>query len=167
MKLSEKLGGNTVSAIALIVAGILFCALRAQFVSALLTVIGAILILLGIVDLVGRRWVLGAITLGVGIVIIVCGWTIVDITLLILGIVLAIYAVYAIASNISTFKMTKGYDKVLVLLNPLIMLAVGIMLIVARWYMVDAIFIVLGVIAIVDGVMLLFGHKATTDNSEN
>lgn len=159
MKLSEKINKkNLITSIALIIVGILFCVLRAQFVSALLTVIGALLILVGIIDFIGRHWTLGAIALAIGIIIIVCGWTIVDITLLILGIVLTVYAIYAFASNISMFKSAKGFDKVLILLNPIVMCAVGVMLIVARWYMVDAIFIVLGVVSIVDGILLAFKH---------
>ncbi len=160
MKLSGKINKkNLITSIALIIIGILFCVLRAQFVSALLTVVGAIFILMGVVDFIGKRWALGAIALAVGIIIIVCGWTIVDITLLILGIVLVVYSIYAVASNISLFKSAKGFDKVLILLNPIVMCAVGVMLIVARWYMVDAIFIVLGVVSIVDGILLAFKHE--------
>lgn len=46
MNLSEKIKTNQlISAILLIVVGVLFCALRAQFVSALLTVVGVALLI--------------------------------------------------------------------------------------------------------------------------
>lgn len=156
MNLSEKIKTNQlIGAILLIVIGVLFCALRAQFVSALLTVVGVVLIILGILDLIAKNWVVGAIELAVGIIIIACGWTIVDITLLILGIVLVVYAVYAFASNVSGLKTASAYDKVMIILSPVVLLVIGILLIVARWEMVDAVFIVLGVIAILEGIALL------------
>ena len=155
MNISEKIKTNGfISAILLAIVGVLFCTLRSQFVSALLTVVGVVLIILGILDLIGKKWALGAIELAVGIIIIACGWTIVDITLLILGIVLIIYAIYSFVCNIPKIKSANKYDKVLFVLNPLIMLVIGILLVVARWYMVDAVFIVLGVIAIAEGIML-------------
>ena len=165
MNLSEKIKTNQlISSILLIVIGVLFCALRAQFVSVLLTVVGVVLIILGVLDLIAKNWVVGAIELAVGIIIIACGWTIVDITLLILGIVLVVYAVYAFASNASRLKTASKYDKAMIILSPVVLLTIGILLIVAKWEMVDAVFIVLGVIALLEGIVLLlkaFGKKNT------
>lgn len=141
--------------IALIIIGVLFCALRSQFVSALLTVVGVLLIIVGVYDVVRKQYVQGAIEIVVGIIIIACGWTIVDITLLILGIVFVVYSVYSIVSQIPAIKNAKGIDKALVILNPVCILIFGVILIVARWYMIDAVFIVIGVLAIISGVAML------------
>lgn len=147
---------NVVYGIGLIAAGILFCILRSSFLSAMLTVAGVLCVMLGIVNLVCRKWVLGGVEIAIGIVVIACGWTVADIALLVLGIVLCVYAIYMFATQISTFKRANAKDKVFILLNPIVTLIVGVMFIVAKWYMVDAVFIALGAVAIAEGIALLF-----------
>lgn len=163
--LSKLLKSNPAAGIALIVLGILFCALRADFVSILLTIVGVVLLILGILDLLGRKWTLGAVELAVGAVIIICGWTIVDITLLMLGAAFIAYAIYQVFTSIPLLKRSKPSDIVMSLLYPLLMLVLGVILVVAKWQMIDAIFIVIGAIAIVTGVIVmtrnLFGAKRT------
>lgn len=152
---------NVVYGIAMIAVGILFCILRSSFVSAMLTVAGVMLAIVGTINLIGKKWVEGGIEIALGIVVITCGWTVVDIALLVLGIVLCAYAVYMLISQISTFKRANVKDKVFILLNPIILFIIGILLIVAKWYMVDAVFIVLGVVAILQGIALLFKHDSS------
>ena len=141
-----------ISAIALIVLGILFCIFRAGMINVLLTIVGVVLIALGAYDIfVKKNYVSAAIEIILGIAVIVCGWTILDIALLVLGIGLVLYAVYEIVMIAKNFKK-KGW---LSLVKPIITLIVGIFLIVAKWLLVDWIFIVIGVIFIVNGIMSL------------
>lgn len=147
---------NVVYGIAMIAVGILFCILRSSFVSAMLTVAGVMLAIVGAINLIGKKWVEGGIEITLGIVVITCGWTVVDIALLVLGIVLCAYAVYMLISQISTFKRANVKDKVFILLNPIILFIIGILFIVAKWYMVDAVFITLGTIAVLQGIALMF-----------
>ena len=139
---------NVVYGIAMIAVGILFCILRSSFVSAMLTVAGVMLAIVGAINLIGKKWVEGGIEIALGIVVITCGWTVVDIALLVLGIVLCAYAVYMLISQISTFKRAN--------VNPIILFIIGILFIVAKWYMVDAVFITLGTIAVLQGIALMF-----------
>lgn len=141
--------------IALIVIGILFCALRAGFVSILLTIVGVVLIILGVLGLLGKNWIPAAIELAVGVVIIICGWMIVDITLLLLGIAFIAYSIYQIVTTIPKLKHASAAEIVTSLLYPLFMLAIGVILVVAKWQMIDVIFIVIGVIAIVTGAVVI------------
>lgn len=152
---------NIVYGIGLIATGIIFCILRSSFVSAMLTVAGVMLAIVGTINLIGKKWVEGGIEIALGIVVITCGWTVVDIALLVLGIVLCAYAVYMLISQISTFKRANVKDKVFILLNPIILFIIGILFIVAKWYMVDAVFITLGTIAILQGLALLFKHDSS------
>lgn len=147
---------NIVYGIAMIAVGILFCILRSSFVSAMLTVAGVMLAIVGAINLIGKKWVEGGIEIALGIVVITCGWTVVDIALLVLGIVLCAYAVYMLISQISMFKRASVKDKVFILLNPIILFVIGILFIVAKWYMVDAVFITLGTIAVLQGIALMF-----------
>ena len=82
-----------INAIALIVMGILFCIFRAGMINVLLTIVGVVLIALGIYDIVKKLYVNAAIEIILGIAVIVCGWTILDIALLVLGIGLTLYAI--------------------------------------------------------------------------
>lgn len=150
---------NIISAVALIVTGVIFCALRAEFVSALMSVVGVLMVLLGIYNLLKKQWAVGGVEIAVGIIVIVCGWLLVDVSLLVLGIVLCIYAIYTLISQISMFKSANFNDKVFIVLNPLMQFIFGILLIVARWYMLDALFIVLGALAIVYGIALFFREE--------
>lgn len=150
---------NAILALALIVLGVIFCALRAQFVSALMSVVGALIILFGALDLFEKHWIEAGIKIAVGIIVIVCGWLLVDVSLFVLGIVLCVYAIYTLVSHLSMFKNANINDKVFIVFNPLMQLIVGILLIVARWYMLDAVFIVLGVLSILYGSSLFFKKK--------
>ena len=64
---------NVVYGIAMIVVGILFCILRSSFVSAMLTVAGVMLAIVGAINLIGKKWVEGGIEIALGIVVITCG----------------------------------------------------------------------------------------------
>ncbi len=145
--------------LAVIVIGILFCAFRTQLLSVLFTVVGAVMILLGVYYMMRRQFMMGLIEVAVGAVIIALGWTVIDITLLLLGIAFTLFAIYQFVTLLPDFKSAKGFNKVLVVLNPIFLLTFGVILMVARWFMLDALFIAIGVIAIVDGVIMLL--KAT------
>lgn len=147
---------NAILAVTLIAVGVIFCALRSEFVSVLLSVVGTLVVLLGIFDLIEKHWTMGGVEIAVGIIVIVCGWLLIDVSLLMLGIVLCIYAVYSLISQISLFKHAKTSDKVFILLSPIVRFVLGILLIVSRWYMFDAIFIVLGVMLVLYGISLFF-----------
>lgn len=142
-----------ISAIALIVLGVLFCIFRAGMMNVLLTIVGVVLIGLGIYDIVRKNYIPAVIEIILGIAVIVCGWVILEIALLVLGIGLVIYSAYEIYVIAKNFKK-KGW---LALIKPVITLIVGIFLIVAKWVLVDWVFIVIGVILIVDGLLALLG----------
>ena len=150
----KKLNNQAViNAIALIVLGILFCIFRAGMMNVLLTIVGVVLIGLGIYDIVRKNYIPAVIEIILGIAVIVCGWTILDIALLVLGICLVVYSVYEIVMIAKDFKK-KGW---MALIKPVITLIVGIFLIVAKWVLVDWIFIVIGVILIINGILALLG----------
>lgn len=145
------------SAIALIVIGILFCCFRSGMLNVLFTIVGAVLIVLGAYDLFRKNWVMGAIELAFGIVIIVCGWTVLEITLLVLGIIFIIYGIYNLIVTAGKIKNFKNANAWLALVKPLLLIIFGILLVVAKWVIADWIFIVIGVIAIIDGVLAIIG----------
>ena len=143
------------TAIALIVIGVLFCIFKSDMLSILFTVIGVVLICVGLIKLFSKAYAEGAVEIAVGIVIITCGWTILDITLLLIGIVAIVYGIYLFVTLIPKYKNMKGYDLVANILAPLFVIIVGILLVVSKWKLSNAIFIVLGVLSIIDGILML------------
>lgn len=153
---NKKLSNNQLyTAIALIVIGILFCCFRAAMLDVLFTIVGAVLIALGAYDLFRKNWVMGAIELALGIAIIVCGWTVLEIALLVLGIVFIIYGVYSLIVVARKIRSLKDLGAWIALLKPILLILLGIFLVVARWALFDWIFIVVGIIAIADGVLMI------------
>ncbi len=152
----KKLTQNQLfTAIALIVIGVLFCCFRSSMLNVLLTIVGAVLIVLGGYDLYRKQWVAGAIELVLGIVIIVCGWTILELTLVILGAVFVVYGIYTLIITVGKTKSYKDVNAILGLVKPILAIIFGILLIVSKWVAVDWLFIIIGVLAIIDGVLML------------
>lgn len=144
-----------ITALAMIVIGVLFCVFRSGMLSILFTIVGAILIVVGLIKMFNKDYAFGIVDVAVGIVIITCGWTILDIALLFIGICTVIYGIYLFASNINLYKSAKGFALARAIIVPTVILLVGVLLIVSKWQLSDAIFIILGILAVADGVLML------------
>ncbi len=132
--------------------GLLLIILKAGSLGILMTVVGVLLIALGISDaLKGKELVKGAVEIVCGIAIIICGWAITDLVLLILGIVLAIKSGIELAKN---YK--KGFKANL---ESIVTLVIGILLIVAKWAFMNAMCVIAGIIFLINAVLALFGKK--------
>lgn len=153
---SEFLIGLAVTAV-----GILFCAFRASLVSVLLTVVGACFALLGVAELFRRKTANGIVEIAAGVILIVCAWTIVDVTLILLGVMFCAYAIYSVVSSLPALKRQRGWDLAMSLVYPLLSFTVGALLIAAKWTLSDALFIAIGVLAIVAGVVQMFSGQMT------
>ena len=143
-----KSSSNLIAAILYIVIGILFVAFRAATLNWLMTIVGILFIVYGVLFLIGGFYVEGVIGLIIGILLIIGGWAFVDIILLIFGILAVIYGIYGLVMAINR-------GDVLGIISNGVMLVVGILLIIARWQLVDWLFIVIGIIFIIDGVLWL------------
>ncbi len=134
------------------VIGLLLVILKGGSLGILMTVVGALLIILGIVDIVKEKdLVTGVIEAVIGVAIIVCGWLIADIVLLVFGIVLIVKGVME-----AWEKRDKGWKE---LLSPLVTIVIGILLVVAKWALMDILCIVAGIIFLVNAVLVLFGKS--------
>ncbi len=156
MAKSKKLNINKqLYAIMLVIIGALFCIFRDGMLNILLTVAGALVIILGIIDLLNNQLIPGIVKLVVGVAIIVLGWTILDIALLIIGIVLTVVGLLAL---FKAFTSNRSH-KLGALVEPLLLTVLGIILIVAKWALGEVICIVIGVYIIIYGLLLLLGKK--------
>lgn len=143
---------NVLTSVLFAVVGILLIFLKGGSLGILMTVTGAILIVMGILEIInGKNWLAGIIYIGIGVAIIVLGWLIVDILLLILGIVLCVKGVIDI---VSFYK--KGF---MACLPAIILIVIGILLIFTKiiYKFLDIICIIAGVILILNAVLNLFG----------
>ena len=117
-----------------------------------MTVVGVLLIVLGIVDIVKTKDLTkGLIEAAIGVAIIVCGWLIADIVLLIFGILLIVKGAMDLFNN---FK--NGIKAMLV---PIATIVIGILLVIAKWALLDVICIIAGVLFLVNAVLVLFGKQ--------
>ena len=134
------------------VVGILLLVLQGGSLGILMTIVGVLLIVLGIIDIAKKKDVTkGIIELIVGILVIVFGWLIADIVLLVFGVLLIVKGV---------MEITKTYKNGFVaMLSPIVTVVIGILLVIAKWTLLDVICIVAGVIFIINAVLALFGKK--------
>ncbi len=134
------------------VIGLLLIILKGGSLGILMTVVGVLLIVLGVVDIVKNKDTLkGIIEAVIGIAIIVCGWVVADIVLLVLGIVLIVKGVMELFKN---FKNGFG-----AMLSPIITIVIGVLLVIAKWALMDVLCIVAGVIFLINAVLVLLGKK--------
>ena len=147
LKLSTS---NILTCLVYAVIGVLLCIFKGGSLNILMTVVGALLVVLGLVDLIKNKQVgKGLIEALLGAAIIVCGWLVVDLVLLILGVVLIVKGVMEIVKNRKAGFVAN--------LSSIMLLVIGVLLVVANWVLLDFMFIIAGVIFIVNGVLALFG----------
>ncbi len=143
---------NILNCIVYAVIGILLIVLKAGSLGILMTAVGVLLIVLGLLDIINEKDLTkGIIEIVLGAGIIVCGWLIADIVLLLLGIVLIIKGV---------MELFKNFKKGLVAnLSSIVLLVIGILLVVAKWALMDVMCIIAGVIFLANAVLTLLGKK--------
>ncbi len=150
-KLTVKFDNNFITAILYVVVGILCVAFKAQMLEVLLTIIGALFVVQGVLGLLKSDWINAAINLVIGIVIIVFSWTITDIVLIVFGALIAIKGIQELC------KVSK--KDVIGVASAILTIVVGVLLIIAKWVIVDGFFIAIGIVFIVNGVAQLIDKK--------
>ena len=95
MKFNDKL----ITAIAAIVVGVLFIALKGDVLSIAFTVLGAALIVMGILDAAKKDSKSGTVKIVAGLVTVLLGWTLVSITLYIVAALMILYCLMNLVSS--------------------------------------------------------------------
>ena len=149
---SKKNNGDLFMALLYIVLGILFIVFRGGMLNWMMTIAGILFIVVGAVSLFTGDVIGGIIAIAIGILILVGGWLFVELVLLILGILLAIRGLVGLVASCKPFSMIG-------VLFSILTVAVGVLLIVAHWVVLDWFFIVIGALLIVSGIFELAGKK--------
>ncbi|MBQ9709838.1 MAG: DUF308 domain-containing protein [Clostridia bacterium] len=138
-------------AIAYVVIGILFCIFKGEVISWIMTAAGVLFIVQGILHIVAKRTTEGIINIVIGAVILLCGWLLLKVALIIFGVLIAASGV------LNLIQMFKGGKLALIpLIVAIATIAVGVLLVVSQWVVFDVMFIIIGVLFIVDGAIGIF-----------
>ena len=140
MKIDKRL----LNALLHIVVGALLVAFKDSIVNWILTAVGAVFIINGIIQVANKKIAPGVVYIAIGVVVIVFGWTLVWIAMLVFGVML-------ILSAISDYSKSKK-DKV-DLVKLLVSLIVGGLLIFCGFETIHWLFIVIGVALILEGIL--------------
>ena len=143
---------NVINCAIYAVIGLLLLILKGGSLGILMTAIGALFVVMGIIDAIAKKEVIsGIVKIGIGVLIIVFGWLIADIVLLIFGILLIVSGVLDFIKNLK--------NGLLALVPAIITIILGIMFVVAKWALLDVFCIIAGVIFLINAALALFGKK--------
>ena len=140
------------SPLLLIAIGLLLLVFKGGVVSIALTIFGVVFIVMGIVGLINKQNQTAIIRLIIGAVIIAFGWLFVQIALYIIAFILILTGVYLLFNLVS-----KKIKFSLVYLNPLLLFVAGICLFFNQGVTMDWVFIVVGAVFVVQGVLGVYG----------
>ena len=139
-----------------IIVGILFIAFRGGMLRALLTIVGVLFILSGVVVFFTKRDFPSAlISILIGVVIILGAWLFMDIVLIVFGVLLVLKGVVDLADA----SKSKG---LIGILAAVLTVVVGVLLILLRWWVIDWFYIIIGAFFILDGLVMIFFGKGLT-----
>ena len=152
MKKTEKI----ISALASIVFGVLLIILRGDLISVLMTALGVGLIVIGVIDLINKQFPPAIVKAVCGVVVIVCGWVIVSAVLYILAGVLLIAGILLLYEQIKSKTPCGSIAKrICEFATPVILIVIGILLMFNQGNTMNWVFIIGGVLTVVEGGVLL------------
>ena len=128
----KNVNKNLVNAILYILVGILFIIFKGSVLNWLFTIVGILFIVFGVIDVLNKNLTSGVVS--IGIVLILGGWLFVEIVLIVFGVLIAVKGVIALLDAVKA----KNVANILV---AVVTVAVGVMLIISKWVMLDWFFI--------------------------
>lgn len=149
-KSSNKVTDNMVYALLYVIVGILFIVFKSGMLKWLMTIIGVVFIALGVYDIIKKNLTNGIIEAAIGVVVIVGGLVFVEIVLIVFG------ALLIVKGALDLISLLKGSKDAVAIIVAILTIALGVLLIVSKWVAVDWMFIVIGVVFIVEGAFSLF-----------
>ena len=144
---------NLLQAILYIVVGLLFCIFRASALNWLLTIVGILFVVQGVLCLTRKDTVGGVVGLVIGLLLIFGGWFFVSFVMIVFGVLIIVKGV------LDLMNAMKQKNNLLPLILAVLTIAVGVLLIVAQSLTLNWFFILLGIVFIVNGVLALVGKK--------
>lgn len=144
--MNKKANSELFSSLLYIIIGALLVIFRSQTLGWAMTIAGVFFVVSGVLDLVKKNWMGGAVSVIIGAAILVLGWLAAQIVLLVLGILIALKGVVALIDALKS-----GKKAVLNLLFPILTIVVGAMLAFGNGLYI--MIIIVGALLAVDGVL--------------
>ena len=132
-----------------IISGILFCVLKQDLLNIIFTVIGALMIVAGVIGVIKSNAISGAISIGFGVLLVLGAWLFTYVLLIINGILLCLSGISGLALSVKTGDVKKCILSIL-------MVVLGVLFFIntdetAAWifFVIGALFIVIGIIGLI------------------
>ena len=152
MQKSEKLATSFL----LMVLGILLICLKDNFIGVLMTLAGACLIVLGIIDAVRTSVPPALIKMLGGAIVIICAWTVVYAAIYIVASTLLFLGVFLLYQNIKyAMRRRTLLCTVCSYASALLCMMIGVLFLCYRAEFVGAIFITCGILTLLEGGLVL------------
>lgn len=148
-KSKKHVSNNVVYALLYILIGVLFIVFKSSMFNWLMTIVGVVFIALGVIDILHKNLTNGIIEAVIGIVIILGGWLFLEIVFIVFG------ALLIVKGATDLVKQFQGKRDVVKIIIAILTIALGILLIVSKWVVLEWFFIVIGVAFILDGAFAL------------
>ncbi|MBQ8295240.1 MAG: DUF308 domain-containing protein [Clostridia bacterium] len=160
MRKSEKI----VAAVFTMVLGILLIVLKDDFIGLLMTVAGLCLLTLGVIDIFAKRIPPAIVKIVVGGLVILCGWTVVEAVLYVVAAVLLICGFLLLYDKIKKKTYCRQlFYTICEYAVPSLLILIGILFLFHQEKAVNFIFIVSGLLTLLEGGVLLV--NALTDEA--
>ncbi len=137
-----------INSLLFILVGALLCIFRASLLNWAMTAIGVVLIVIGVLKAVKKELIEGVIMAAFGVALVMGGWLFVEIILILLGIALIAKGVLDLVTGIQKKSATA-------IVASAITLTVGILLTISKWALLDWLFVLMGIVLIIDGLLML------------
>ena len=149
------------TSIILVIIGVLCIIFKQELVKYLISGMGILTIVSGVIDISKNKTTNGIIQILIGILLISFSWLILEVCLLLIGISLLAYAIRKLSFAIKlTEHVDSTYKKVQLVAFPLLTLILGILLIISRWAFVNTLFIIIGIILILNGLSIAINKES-------
>ena len=149
-----KKNGNLIASIVTILMGILFCILKEGVIDIMMTILGVLFIVGGVIALLSGGTVYGIVLIAIGVIIIIFGWAIKTVVFYVIAILLILVGVLQIAALLKeNVKGTKPIFTLIIYLVPILRIAIGVLLFFNQSGTINWILYVTGILLIVDGII--------------
>lgn len=149
------------TSIILVIIGVLCIIFKQELVKYLISGMGILIIVSGVIDISKNKTTNGIIEILIGILMIAFSWLILEVCLLLIGISLLAYAIRKLSFAIKlTEHVDSTYKKVQLVAFPLLTVILGILLIISRWAFVNTLFIIIGIILILNGLSIAINKES-------
>lgn len=149
------------TSIILVIIGVLCIIFKQELVKYLISGMGILTIVSGVIDISKNKTTNGIIQILIGILMISFSWLILEVCLLLIGISLLAYAIRKLSFAIKlTEHVDSTYKKVQLVAFPLLTVILGILLIISRWAFVNTLFIIIGIILILNGLSIAINKES-------